>query len=309
MADTTAVVSATPPETKLYSVQRKKVLERYEKTNRPYQAYTRPYKSTGQIQFDVVDLNSVGGNVVMGHAVARKGQIIQWFQYGVGETIPFGPPGFTKVASEADTNVSKGRQTNGVESFVIESMSSSFKDVRVRYVGTTGVPIPGGATVAFTDPATIAAYAGLGIIIDPGSLMSPPQVNSPFNLELPMGEACKPSIAIEFEWDRSRIIKIGTLDEIPEGGAKSFLKASGNPDTSDRYRCPEGYIWERQGLPDSEFIVRGTLADDIVMPFNTIGLGGAAAPTNAGGSNLVTNFFVDIVLRLHGLAVSYPSRN
>lgn len=292
-------------KTKLFQVQRDKVLERYQKSNRPYQAYTRPYKSVGQIQFDVVDLASVGGNAVMAHAIARAGQRIEWFGFGIGEQIANGTPPNVKIATEADTNVSKGRQTNGVETFVIEGMSSSFKDIRVNY----GTLVFGGGTVNPADPVSIAAYRGQTILLDPGSLISPPQGNSPFNLELPLGEIIKPNMAIEFEWDRSRVIKIGTLDEIPEGGAKSYLKASGEPSTQNRYRVPEGYVWERQGLPDSEFIVRGTLTDNVLIPINLVGLGGAAAPTNAGGSNTLTQLFVDIVMRIHGLAVAYPSRN
>lgn len=290
---------------KLFAVQRDRILERYEKTNRPYQAYTHPYKSVGQIQFDVVDFNSAGGaNAVMAHAVARAGQRIEWFGFGIGEPIPYGIAPTQKNATEADTNVSKGRQTNGVETFVIEGMSSSFKCVRARYNNAT---VPAGVTAA--DHSVISAYQGTTAILDPGSLLAPPQVNSPFNLELPLGEAIKPQMSIEFEWDRSRIIKIGTLDEIPEGGAKSYLKASGEPTTANRFRVPEGYVWERQGLPDSEFIVRGVVQDDIVIPLNLIGMGGLAAPTNAGGSNTLTNLWVDVILRIHGLAVSYPSRN
>lgn len=297
--------AASGGKTKLFSVQRDRILDRYEKTNRPYQAYTRPYKSVGQIQFDVVDFNVAGGaNAVMAHAIARAGQRIEWFGFGIGEPIPYGPPPTQKNSTEADTNVSKGRQTNGVETFIIEGMSSTFKAVRVNYNSA----VPAGVTVA-ADPSTIGAYKGTVQILDPGALMSPPQVNSPFNLELPMGEAIKPNMAIEFEWDRTRVIKIGTLDEIPEGGAKSYLKTSGEPSVSNRYRIPEGYIWERQGLPDSEFIVRGTLTDPIVIPINLVGLGGAAAPTNALGSNTITQLFIDVVVRLHGLAVSYPSRN
>jgi len=260
--------------------------------NQPYEAKTKPYKSSQQFQYNVVD--ALPGSAVMAHAILRVNFLVTWFSYKLGDALPYGPAGVNRIAVESDTNLSKPRQTNGVEDMVIEGISATAKSLRVEYTTTifTG-----------TDPDDIAAYLGTRAIFDPASLMAPPQMFSPFNLEVPLFEAMKPITAIEFEWDRRRVEKIGTLDEIPEGGAKSFLRASGDPRTDNRYRIPEGYMWRREGQPDSEFIVRGTVAEAVVVPISLI--------ATQGGSTLQkpNNLYLDVTVRLHGLALSLPSAN
>lgn len=283
-----------------FSSQRTRILRDAEKqasiTGKPFTATTRPYKSTVQIVWDVVDPLPTGpGNARIAYAVARKNQRIELFSYAVGDAIPYGVPGQTKIATEADTNVSKGRRTNGVERMIIESISATNKDLRVAYPANTYTGL---------DNDVLGAHSGQIIVLDPGSLVCPPQVESPFNLENPFWEALKPVLQVEFEWDRGRVIKIGTLDEIPEGGAKSLLKASGIPDTKNRYKVPEGYVWDRQGEPDSEFIVRLTVADTVVIPISLVTLNGQTSIFS-----VPTNVYTDVTMRLHGLAVSLPSQN
>lgn len=275
-----------------FLTQRNKLLTQYQGLNQAFEAKTKPYKSSQQFIWNVVDAQP--GAATLAYAILRMNTQVTWFGYKLGDNIPFGPPGVTRTAVESDTNLSKPRQTNGVEDMVIEGISATCKSARLDYSTTifTG-----------TDPDDIAAFLGLRAIYDPASLASPAQLWSPANGEMVLFEAMKPLTAIEFEWDRRRVEKIGTLDEIPEGGAKSFLHASGDPRTDNRYKIPEGYLWRREGMPDSEFITRGTVAEAVVVPISLIATQGGAT------LQVPKNLYIDVTIRLHGLALALPSQN
>jgi len=284
-------------ESTLYQTARKELLDEYAKRGVRFAAYTRPYKSTLQLQLQAITEPNAAGVTFL---VAQAGQRLEWFSYGVGEPIPYGRSGATRVALEDDTNVSKGRNTNGVEDFVIEGMSLTHSRTRIDYNTTVA-----GFTNAFTNSALGINGAQPQVpVIDPAAILAPPQVQSPLNLEDALWTAIAPLMSIEFEWDRSRVIKIGTADEIGEGGPKSFLRANGDPRPDARYKIPEGYVWRRQGQPDSEFIVRGVLQDPIFVPVTNLAL-----PIAEAAALPIANVFLDLTFRLHGLAVTLPTRN
>jgi hypothetical protein len=282
----------------LFMTQRTKVLEAYKNANQPFTASTKPYKSTVAFGFNAV--NEISAATVE-WMVAVPGVPLGWFSYKIADAVPFSGPGTLgggyRPANEADTNISKARTTNGAEDFVIEGMSCSCRGQRVVFS-----PSP----PELTDSDVVQGLFGNRPIYDPASLYIPPQIQSPFNLENGMFRALQPYISVEFEWDRQRIVKMGTLEQIPEGGANSYLRASGEPSTNDRYRIPEGYIWRREGEPDSEFIVRGTLQDALIVPMLQV-----AVPTTSTVADVEfpVSMFIDVTLRLHGLAVKLPTRN
>jgi len=281
----------------LFMTQRRAMIEAYKVAGQPFSASTKPYKSTVSWQWSSA-VNSTISSV--GWLVARTGQTLAWFSYKIGDAVP-GNVNTYRPATEADTNVSKARTTNGAEDFVIEGMSASNRSIRANAAGG------GGSSFFTTDPDVLSAYVGLAPIIDPAALFIPPQIQSPFNLENAMYRAMAGHIAVEFEWDRSKVVKMGTLEQLPEGAANSYLRASGEPSTNDRYRVPEGYLWRREGQPDSEFIVRGTLTEAVCMPYIMV-----AQPNNttvASAAAAVGSVFLDSVIRLHGLSVKLPSRN
>lgn len=289
-----------------FQVNRKKLFAEYASQKADFLVNSRPYKSTQQIALQVVDPLPTGGvapalNHRVAYAKVLAGTRVEWFGYGVGEAITFARG--TKVATEGDTNMSKGRRTNGIEDLCIEGISASLKGCRCDYAGAVP-PFTTQDAYDGTDTTVINAHWGLAQLHDPAALIAPPQLNSPFNLESTLMTALAPNMAIEFEWDRQRVQKIGTLDEIPEGGAKSYLRSNGSPETRNRYRVPEGFLWRRAGKPDSEFVVRGTITDDIVVPLSLTTLSGQTA-------NYVVPAYIyaDIVIRLHGVAFSLPSRN
>lgn len=285
-----------------FLTQRQKVMAAYAKTDQPFTASTKPYKSTVTFSFNAVNQITAATTVWY---TAPAGVPVTWFGYKLADVVPstgaqvVGTVAY-RPANEADTNISKARTTNGAEDFIIEGMSASCRSLRAGFAGASGAP------TAITDANVTNCLLGNLPIYDPGAMYLPPQLQSPFNLENGLFRHLGPYVAVEFEWDRSRIVKMGTLDQIPEGAANSYLRASGEPSTNDRYRIPEGYIWRREGEPDSEFITRGTLQDVICVPALRV-----AVPTTATVADVENPLLVniDVVLRLHGLSVKLPTRN
>lgn len=264
------------------------VFSEYEKLNPSgFRGTTRPFKSTQT--FTALVVNNLGAPV-MSHAVFRQGQSVDWFSYGIGDQIQRGG-GLTKIASAADTNLSRGKRTNGVTDFVIQGISASCNGVRIQY---NAADVPGAAT----DPDVAGAYLGTRKVYDPGALIVPPTFSSPLNLEEVMMNAIAPQIEFTLAWDRGRIIPVGTLDQVPEGAAKSLLRANGLPESSNRYKSLEGYPWRRTDKPDGDFTIQGTLRDPVVIPFPLIAFAGAAAPLV-----VPVNVMVDITVRVHGVGL------
>jgi hypothetical protein len=277
-----------------FLTQKTKLIGEYDATKAPYIAKTKPYYSTQQFILPVVDSLPTTSPTVA-HAVLRVGSIVEWFGYKLGDQIPYGPGGATRLATEADTNLSKPRETNGVEDFVFDGISMTCKSMRSDYSA---------AAYSGTDADVINALQGKNAIYDPAAIDEVPQLFSPFNLENALWEAIKSAIAIEIEWDRTRVEKIARADAFVEGGGRSYLKASGEPTTANRYRIPEGYLWRRQGMPDDELIVRGTVREPVIVPITLINPSNAAA-----GVKVPNNLYLDITVRLHGLSLSVPSQN
>lgn len=285
----------------IFMTQRRRLLEAYKAANEPFSASTKPYKSNVSFAFQGCDTVSASS---VRWIVARMGQILEWFSYKIGDAVPGNIDNVSlgyRAATEDDTNLSKARTTNGAEDFIIEGMSCSNRGVRINYHDGGSV----GEFVPLADADVIGATVGQVPIYDPGALYTPPQVQSPFNLENGLFRALAPLVSVEFEWDRTKVVKIGTLEQLPEGAANSYLRASGEPSTNDRYRIPEGYLWRREGQPDSEFITRGRLNEPLCVPVLSVALPNSVTPAVA----TIGRVLLDVVVRLHGLSVKLPSRN
>jgi hypothetical protein len=276
----------------LFSTQRTKLIEAYKKAGQSFQATTKPYKSTRSLVWTAGFLAAADH---WGILHCAKGQKLEFFNYGIGDDISAG--GVTKRATESDTNVVKGSSTNGAEDFVIEGFSATARGTRMRVTGN-GPAVTGGLA---------DVLAGKGILLDPAALVTPPQVSSPFNLENTLYSAVAPYLAMEIMFDRKRIEKIYNLDELAEGGGKSYLRANGEPRSDNRARSPEGYLWRRDGQPDSELVVTLTLTEDVAVPINLVTI----PSTELGAATDVTfsDILVDIMIRAHGISVNLPSKN
>jgi len=279
-------------------IVRDQLMTEYKAQSLTFRTTTQPYKSRLPFIWTVTNPLPSAAAPTVAHAILKKGQEQDFFSFGLGEAIPF-TVAATKVATETDTNQADGRNTNGVQDFVIESISASSAGIRCQNPAAAVAAI-----VAITDPDVIAAYTGLRQICDPGTLIAPPQAWSPFNLEDAMFEQFKSVAAVRFSWDRGGFIQIGTLDQVPEGAARSLLRASGEPRTDNRYKVPEGYAWRRKSKADADFVTNIRIMDTVVCPINVVALGGQGATATTP-----EYLYQDVILRVHGLGFSTLGQN
>lgn len=253
-----------------------------------------PYQSRAQIFFQVTDPDATPSPGVA-YATARAGQQIHWFTFGINDPIAKGP--VNQAATPADTNMSDGNKTNGAEDYVIEGISVALKGVRLQVAG--GVPAGGPV-----DPDVVNMFAGLNPFWDPAGIVTPPQVHSPFNLEQGLWQAVAPYLDVELVFDRSNHTPVGTADLFPCANASSYLRANGEPTARNYWRCDEGYLWRRDGQPDSDLDVVGVLREPVTVPINT-----GLFHTDAGPIVVPTGFWLDVGMRLHGVTFKLPSQN
>ncbi len=284
-----------------FTTQRKALLDQYKQAGSKIICRTIPYQSTGVFQFDVVD-SALGTAPGVAYAVARKNQILTLFNYGVGDQINLGGTLAQTRATEADTNQGEGSRTNGAQDFIIEGVGFYARSARCVYTAGTGNLYTGTGKPADAD--VLSSLAGDIPMYDPAAINMPPQAQSPFNLENGMFQSLIDLISVDFLFDRKRTEKIGTVNVMPCASAKSLLRANGTPENSNMYRIPEGYVWRRAGQPDSEFTANLTLQRALVVPINGI------VPYVVGGATAVpTSIWLEVTMRLYGLAIDLPSAN
>ncbi len=262
-----------------------------------YIVSTKPYHSTLSVPFEVVGWDAANQ---FAYAICRKGTVLDFFSYGIGDSQTFGTN--TRKANDADTNISKAKQTNGNADFVVEGLSLQVGAVRQAdglggVAGTVTYPLP-------ADPDALAAIVGARPVADPGSIFLVPQAYSPFNLESVLMQAILRSGSVQLNWDEDRTEKIGHLLSLPQGGGGSQLRSNGMPMANNVFRVEEGYLWARVGEQDSELVVRVTIQEAIVIPITL--------NDSPADSTLVTapvGIFLDMSLKLHGFEFKYPSRN
>jgi hypothetical protein len=294
----------------LFETQRSRLLHDYADAGQDFAANTKPYKSTASILFVIVEPKPAAAPL-MAHAVARRDQNVTFFDYGVGTPVTDVLSSNSWKATDADTNLANGTETNGNSDFVIEGISVSVKGHRIKWplgtsTGAVGLVADKDVINAYESLAAPASSAGPpALIMDPAALMSPPQLQSPFNLEQALFSAVQPALSMAIAFDRRSFDRIGTLDEIPEGGAKSYLRSNGDPRTDNRYKIPEGLIWRRKGEPDSNFQVVLRLEQAVVVPINLVGLFGAVQNPLIVPQAIA----LDLTMRVHGLNVFIRSSN
>lgn len=279
--------------------KREEVLAAYEGEGVPYEVNTKPYHSTMTLRGEVVTVNAAQqyAFLVFGR------QTLEFFSYGVGEFITLGS--FQRRATDADTNLAKSKSTNGASDVVIEGLGFSSRGVRVTDANLSAAPQePFLSGALSTNPDVLAMIRGERPVVDPGSLYAPPQVYSPFNLEDAIFNGVLGYLSCEIEWDRKRTEKLGAIDIMPQGGARSLLRSNGMPDSKNRWCVEEGYVWRRDGQPDSELVVRVRLEEAVIVPI-------VLNQDPATGGEIVVPAWVDldVVARLYGLEVDLPSGN
>lgn len=285
-------------EAKLFQTKRSELLAMYEKNGVPFLATTRGLHSVRSLKFEVA---SVDANGVIGWLVAKKGQVCNFFNYGIGDAIELAGEASHR-ASEGDTSLTKGSRTTASADLSIEWITMHPRSIKVQYAAASLSALLPAATTELT-----AALLGAAPIVDPFSMAVPSAVGSSATLQHVLYGAVAPCLTCRFEWDNAdRTEKMGTCDQFVEGGGASYLYANGEPSVNNRFRIPEGFLWAREGQPASELQVICTLQNDIVIPYtpvaNLLGAPPAAPPT-------MNAVYVEIMMRLGGMLLRVPGSN
>lgn len=267
--------------------------EKYDANGVPYLQSTKPYHSVQSIRWDVVQLDLVKG---VAFAVARANQTMRFFTYGVGNNLQLsGAPAFR--ATEAETNLTVALKTNN-DDFAIMWASAHARGNKMVLTAA--------ALAAFgdTDLAVIDAMNGVGALVDPFSQRLSAEYGSPATLEMVAFHALAPYLPLNFAWDNGdRTEKIGTLDQLTQGGGASYLHSNGEPSTESRCMIPEGYLWAREGQPASQMEATSTLTQPVVIPITLPVLPGT---TTYEGLDAI---YTEITLRLGGIHFRVPGAN
>jgi hypothetical protein len=282
--------------TALFKTSFERLADQFKAANQPFNISTRPYFSSGAFRFKVTDTVEDSAGVIRVFLKAEKNQRIEFFSYGLGDDVDSVGLG-NRNATDCDTNIVEKTNTNN-EDFCIEGLSATSRGIAVNYEETTGL----------TDETwNDALVNGTVTIDDPGANVLPPEVASPLTLEDTIFRAMAPKVQLRLEWNRKEGDYLGTVDQIPEGGGKSYLKANGEPTAFNYFRIPEGWIWRREGAPrDTILVISATVCEPILV-VATLPLTFIDSPDleldELQAVNLVWK------LRLHGRAAYLPSQN
>ncbi len=291
----------------LFNTKRTDLLELYGKNGVPFLATTRGLQSTRSIQFDAVDIDVITNAV--GYLVARKGQIITFFNYAINDSIELSGE-LQHRANEADTSLNTGSRTTASSDLAIEWITMHPRAIKCQYPRSIVAPpiislFPDFVLgpMAAADPV-IGLLDGATAIVDPFGLVMPADVGSSATLQHVLYQAVAPHITARFEWDNAdRTEKMGTCDQFVEGGGASYLNANGDPSTNNKFRIPEGFIWARESQPASQMQVVCKLENDVVIPYTPV-----AAPVT-GVFTMLQHVWVEIQMRVGGILLRVPGSN
>jgi hypothetical protein len=280
----------------LFKTSFERLTDQFKAANQPFNVSTRPYYSSGGFRFNVVDTVVDGAGLTRLFLKAETNQRIDLFSYGLGDDVDSVGLG-NRNGTDADTNIVEKTNTNN-EDFCIEGLSATARGVGVSYSEVDGL-----TDAAWTD----ALLNGTVTIDDPGANVLPPEASSPLVLEDLLFRAMAPKCQLRLEWNRKEGDYLGTVDQCPEGGGKSYLRSNGEPSAFNYFRIPEGWIWRREGAPrDTILIISATLMEPVLVV--------VTVPLTFQGSediSLGDIQYLNLVwkLRLHGRAAYLPSQN
>jgi hypothetical protein len=287
----------------LFNSKRTDLLDLYGKNGVPFLATTRGLQSTRSIQFDVVDPDLATNTI--GYLVARKGQVINFFNYGMNDSIELSGD-LNHRANESDTSLTKGSRTTASADLAIEWITSHPRAIKMAYAEAAQAPFyPDfvAATTPATDPV-LQMLRGQVPIVDPFGMVLPADIGSSATLQHVLYQAIASHLTCRFEWDNGdRTEKMGTFDQFVEGGGASYLNSNGEPSVNNKFRIPEGFIWARESQPASEMQVVAKLENDVAIPYTPL----VAALTS--GHPHLTFAWVEIQLRVGGILLRVPGSN
>lgn len=275
----------------LFQSKRQDLLNAYKRNGVPFLATTRGLHSVRSVRF-----RAVNPIPTFGYLIADRGQILSFFNYGIGESIELsGQPAHR--ANESDTSLTKGSRTTASADLSIEWITMHPRSVKLEYNN----PAVFGANPEAT---VLEALTGFHGMVDPFSLVVPASAGSSATLQHVLYQSIAPMLTCKFEWDNAdRTEKMGTCDQFVEGGGASYLNANGEPSVNNRFRIPEGFLWARESQPASELQVICQLQDDVIIPYTpVVAPAGEVAP-------VLNNVWVEINMRLGGMLLRVPGSN
>jgi hypothetical protein len=284
----------------LENMTREELLANYEEirkaTGQSYTVKTVPYYSTGILEFQVVNPSLSDGYA---YAVARANQQVDFFHYGIGTRIPYGGNANHR-ATRAETNLSKANSTNGAFDLAIEQIALHVKPPRV----VMGKPESFVAAGQVIDPDVLLALTGQADIYDPTAIATPQQLAAPFFNRNVLWSAVKNFISLAITFDAAQFRELGICSNFQLGNEASTSYDDVPAPEDLRFELLEGLLWARDGEPDSDLTLRGTLTRPVVVPISAV-----AIPSYDSGNELPTAIYLPIVVTLFGLEVGIPSSN
>ena len=212
--------------------------------------------------------------------------------------------GVPYVKTEAETSITKGRQTPNKQAMAITGISLARRGVRVVLNYQTLGTIGDLANI----PEFIAFRSGNMEMIDRSGAFLPFELGGhPGFLEdvldtIRSRAVIVPKFGSKVSGDPIR------ADRIPCGDASSGLRAAGSPETFNRLKLPIGYLWQPDNAnADSEFAMEMSIPKPFLIAANMPACGFNTAEIAAYPQVLVAQ--VDFTLRVHGRAVAPTSGN
>lgn len=292
-----------PADADLFQTKRQDLLNAYKRNGVPFLATTRGLHSTRSLRFEAVNLSPTPATATIGYLVARRGQQLVFFNYGINDAIELAGE-LTHRATEADTSLTKGSRTTASADLSIEWITMHPRALKPQYTPTAGATPWQEFLALAADPVVALALSGGVSIVDPFGLIIPPEAGSSATLQHVLYQAIAPHMTCRFEWDNAdRTEKIGTCDQFVEGGGASYLNANGEPSVNNRFRIPEGFLWARESQPASELQVICTLQNDVAIPYTPV------APPQLAVQPVLINLYVEVMLRLGGMLLRVPGSN
>jgi hypothetical protein len=269
--------------------------ERLQEGNVSYVIRTLPYFCKRTIEFDVRSANETDGYAYL---ICDK-QELTFFDYQVGSRITLGANN-SHQATQADTNLSKAKSTNGAADMCVEFIALQPVGARIDYGDYATTSTLWGSS----DTDVVAALSGNMNVYDPGAIIMPAQVQSPVNLEQALWSAILGCAAVRLEFDRSGFRPLGSLVQFGQAGGSSYKNAFGEPTREAAFKVEEGYIWARDGQPDSDLAMTLEVYNKCMIPINLI-----TPPDIGSGYTAPEKIWLTIIATLRGFELSGLSEN
>jgi hypothetical protein len=280
-----------------------KLLAEYQKGGEQYQIAPRSYYSTGAFPF-LVDSNYTDANGYVRLVLkCEKGTKIDFFSYGINDQVSgVGLPGDPYAATDAETNLAERHQTNN-EDMAIEAFGATLNGYRIAYpqLGATSM-------TGISNEFRALLVGGDAAIVDPASTVIPPEIASSIMLEHKMWQALRSKVSLQLYFDRKASDRVARLNQIPEGGANSYLSANGEPTSHNVFKLHEGYTWRvAEAKKDKLFSAVALVEQDVWALVTLPPLNYSTITANDIG--LPSHIWVEWTLFALGRAFYLPSEN